>query len=215
METLNRHGGRVSNEQTNHRAVMTSESDAGGERAQAPLNRPLFSITSRPPPPPASTVFSPQVLEDVAPEANGQRKTEAPLTPRTLTRCVVFIPTTRYWNSFERAWTESELSRLLKPQYPRLCPTDIEIPVFFQIVVFPTAIHSHDCQLTWSYICVCVCINDKDLERRKWFRREITNYGFSNLNVIRSLLSFAQRELIYGDWLAMFAKNEDWIIIRG
>lgn len=65
------------------------------------------------------------------------------------------------------------------------------------------------------YMCVCVCINDEGLERRKWFRREITNYGFSNLNVIRSLLSFAQRELIYGDWLATFAKNEDWIIIRG
>lgn len=46
-------------------------------------------------------------------------------------------------------------------------------------------------------MCVCVCTNDEDLERRKWFRREITNYGFSNLNVIRSLLSFAQRELIY------------------
>lgn len=44
-------------------------------------------------------------------------------------------------------------------------------------------------------MCVCVCINDEDLE--KWFRREITNYDFSNLNVIRSLLSFAQRELIY------------------
>lgn len=28
-------------------------------------------------------------------------------------------------------------------------------------------------------------------------RFEITNYGFSNYNVIRSLLSFAQRELIY------------------
>lgn len=46
-------------------------------------------------------------------------------------------------------------------------------------------------------VYVCVCINDEGLERRKWFRREITNYGFSNLNVIRSLLSFAQRELIY------------------
>lgn len=94
---------RSTYEQTNHRAVMTFESDAsgerGGKRAQAPLNRGhsfQLRVVSLPC---LLPLFSPQVLEDVAPmqpEANGQRKTEAPLTPRTLTRCVVFIPTTRY-----------------------------------------------------------------------------------------------------------------------
>ena len=100
-ELFQMENGKSANEQTNHRAVMTSESDAsgerGGKRAQPPLNRPLFSITSRPSPPPLpSTVFSPVFWSTLHRCDRKQRKTDA---PRTLTRCVVFIPTTRYWNS--------------------------------------------------------------------------------------------------------------------
>ena len=97
-ELFQMENGKSANEQTNHRAVMTSESDAsgerGGKRAQPPLNRPLFSITSRPSPPPLpSTVFSPVFWSTLHRCDRKQRKTDA---PRTLTRCVVFIPTTRY-----------------------------------------------------------------------------------------------------------------------